>query len=107
MAHSTINMKEKLSYQFLNKLKILPFIQEIWLFGSRARGDNRERSDIDLAIICPDATDSNWAKIEAIIEDADTLLKIDYIRFGKNTISNDLYNNILTDKRVIYVKKSS
>ena len=25
-------------------------IQEVILFGSRARGDNRERSDIDLAI---------------------------------------------------------
>lgn len=100
-------MTEKLNYQFLNKLKTLPFIQEIWLFGSRARGDNRERSDIDLAIICPDATDSDWARVEDIIEDADTLLKIDYIRLEKNTINNNLYDNILKDKRVIYVKKSN
>ncbi len=100
-------MKEKLNYQFLNKLKILPFIQEIWLFGSRARGDHRERSDIDLAIICPDATDSDWAIVGDIIEDADTLLKVDYIRFEKNMISNNLYDNILKDKMVIYVKKSN
>ncbi len=100
-------MKEKLNYQFLNKLKILPFVEEIWLFGSRARGDNRERSDIDLAIICPEATDSDWARIGDIIEDADTLLKVDYIRFEKKMISNNLYDNILKDKRVIYVKKSN
>lgn len=100
-------MKEKLNYQFLNKLKILPFVEEIWLFGSRARGDNRERSDIDLAIICPEATDSDWSRIGDIIEDADTLLKVDYIRFEKKMISNNLYDNILKDKRVIYVKKSN
>jgi predicted nucleotidyltransferase len=26
-------------------------IQEVWLYGSRARGDNRPDSDIDLAIV--------------------------------------------------------
>lgn len=98
-------MKENLDYQFIKYLKTLPFIDAIWLFGSRARCDNREKSDIDLAIICPDATDQDWQKILDIIEDADTLLKIDCIRFSKNNISSSLYENILKDKKVIYVKK--
>lgn len=38
------------------------FIDEICLFGSRARGDNKERSDIDLAIVCPRASDTDWLK---------------------------------------------
>jgi predicted nucleotidyltransferase len=32
-------MTKKLDYKFIEKLKSLPFIEEIWLFGSRARGD--------------------------------------------------------------------
>lgn len=37
-------------YKFLKQLTKLPFVDEIWLFGSRIRGYNSERSDIDLAI---------------------------------------------------------
>jgi len=98
-------MSKILDYQFIEQLKALPFIDEIWLFGSRARGDSRKKSDIDLAIICHNATDNDWMKISNIIEEADTLLKIDYINFDQNTISNELYNNILNDRKVIYVKK--
>lgn len=98
-------MRENLDYQFIDKLKMLPFIDEIWLFGSRARRDNRKKSDIDLAIICPSATDNDWACIVDIIEDADTLLKIDCVRFAKERIDYVLYENILKDKKVIYVKK--
>ena len=98
-------MKNNLNYKFLEELKMLSFIDEIWLFGSRARKDNRERSDIDLAIVCPKATDFDWIKITDIIEDADTLLKIDCIRFDKNYISDILYQNILNNRKVIYVKK--
>ncbi|HEX5054663.1 MAG TPA: nucleotidyltransferase domain-containing protein [Planctomycetota bacterium] len=35
----------------------LPGVQGVWLFGSRARGDAREDSDIDLAVLGPTAFD--------------------------------------------------
>lgn len=97
--------KDISEYNFMSALKSLDFIDEIWIFGSRARGDNQEKSDIDLAILCNKATDADWIKIMDIIEDADTLLKIDCVRFDKNRISSALYSNILKDKKVIYVKK--
>lgn len=96
--------KDIKSYLFMEKLESLPFIEEIWLFGSRARGDNNERSDIDLAIICPNITAKDWLKIVDIIENADTLLKIDYIRFEPNKINYEFCTNILKNKKVIYVK---
>ncbi|ABV73931.1 hypothetical protein A1E_05075 [Rickettsia canadensis str. McKiel] len=34
----------------------------------------------------------------------DALLKIDYVRFESTTISPELYENILNNKKVIYVK---
>ena len=36
----------------------LPKVQLVYLFGSAARGDMHEKSDIDLAFLCPDAIDS-------------------------------------------------
>lgn len=95
-------IREIAQYEFIEKLKALKFVEEIWLFGSRARGDHQERSDIDLAIICPNATDSDWSKIMDIIEDADTLLKIDCVRFDK--VGDDLSENILNCKKVLYEK---
>lgn len=93
-------------YNFLQKLQKLPFIEEIWLYGSRSRGDAQSRSDIDLAIICPSATKDDWHKVQEIIENADTLLKIDCVRF--DTIKNDAFrDNILEDKTVLYQKKNN
>ena len=96
--------KDIQSYIFINKLKSLPFVNEIWLFGSRARGDNDERSDIDIAIICPNITDQEWLEVMSIIENADTLLKIDCVRFESTKISSELYKKILKEKKIIYVK---
>lgn len=94
-------------YSFIQKLSALPFIEEIWLFGSRARGDNQPRSDIDIAIICPNATDKNWHQVNDIIENADTLLKIDCIRFDTLTKNDAFKNNIIKFKKIIYSKDSS
>lgn len=98
-------MSNNLDYEFIDKLKKLQYVEEIWLFGSRARGDNRDKSDIDIAIVCNNSTDKEWDYIIDIIEDSDTLLKIDCIKFDKNNLSKELYNNILKDRKVIYVKK--
>lgn len=91
-------------YGFIEKLKACAFIDEIWLFGSRAREDNQERADIDLAIVCPKATNKEWNEVLDIIENADTILKIDCVRFEKDRIDQKFYENILKDRRVLYVK---
>ena len=37
-------------------------VSEVWLFGSRARGDAREDSDVDLALtLMPPKGNHNWA----------------------------------------------
>ena len=98
-------VKDISEYKFIEKLKALEFVEEIWLFGSRARGDNIERSDFDLAIVCPRATDVDWLHILAIVDDADTLIKVDCVRLDKNRISESLYNNIICGRKEVYVKK--
>ena len=71
-------------YHFLQEIAALDVVDAIYLFGSRARGDNRERSDIDIAVFCPRATKKDWLSILNIVENADTLLMIDCIRLVKN-----------------------
>jgi predicted nucleotidyltransferase len=79
-------------YTFFKKLSFLPFVEKIILFGSRARKDNFDRSDIDLAIDCPNATIKEWLIILDIIDNADTFLVIDCIRYNK-LLSDSLFVN--------------
>lgn len=46
--------------QLVEQIGQLPYIKTIRLFGSRTRGDNHPRSDVDLAIECPDASFQDW-----------------------------------------------
>ena len=95
-------MNTVLSYQFLDRLKALPFVAEIYLYGSRARGDNGRRSDIDLAVSCPGATDEEWGKVLAVIENADTLLEIDYVRLDTLGGNDPLKMHILGHGVILY-----
>lgn len=90
-----------LNYQFLKQIERLPFVDAIFLYGSRSRGDHRPNSDIDLAIVCPNASDKNWLQIIDIVGNADTLLEIDCVRY--DTLANlKLKDQIDLDKKVIY-----
>ena len=89
-------------YHFLQEIAALDVVDAIYLFGSRARGDNRERSDIDIAVLCPRATKKDWLSIINIVENADTLLMIDCIRLDEELTTSPLYQQIAKDKQLIY-----
>lgn len=94
-------LKELKKYEFIDKIKSLPFVKELWLYGSRARGDNKDKSDIDLAVIFNrDIVDSEWYKVLDIVDNRDTLLNVDCVRFDKIN-DDDFRNNILKDKVVL------
>ena len=100
-AHSFV--PELLRYQFINELKKLPFVDRIYLYGSRARGDYSKTSDIDLAIACTNASQDDWRKIMDIIDDADTMLKIDCVRLEK--ADEPLKENIQREGIIIHERK--
>lgn len=74
-------------------------IEKVILFGSRARGDNRERSDIDLAV--------SGGEIAKFIFDIDdevwTLLSFDVINLD-GPVQPELLKSINRDGVVIYEK---
>lgn len=98
----SLEMTEIKNYIFLQQLQYLPFVQAIWLYGSRARGDENERSDIDLAIVCRNATEADWLTVLKQIEQADTLLKIDCVRFDALALEDPLRTAILKDRIVLF-----
>ena len=78
----------------LNKYKV-------FFFGSRVRGDNFERADIDLGIDGPEElSPSIKLKIEQEIENLPTLYKIDVVDFKK--VSDKFKKQAL--KNIEYVK---
>ena len=82
------------------RLATTPYIERVVLFGSRARGDHDERSDIDLAIECPSASRESWQQICDQVDETRTLLFIDLIRL-ENT-SDALRDRINREGIVLY-----
>lgn len=64
---------------------------KVILFGSRARGDNRERSDIDIAVY--GIAEDLQAKFNFDIDDINTLLDFDIVHINTKT-SKELLDNI-------------
>lgn len=96
------------STDFFKKIIRLPFVERVILYGSRARKDNRERSDIDLAIDCPRASLADWLKVVSLIEEnKDTLLNIDYVRYDELSATNQLKRAIDTEGKLIFKKGES
>lgn len=74
-------------------------IRKVTLFGSRARGDNRDRSDIDLAV-----SGGNAAEFSLDIDDfVNTLLMFDVVNLDKY-VQPELLAEIERDGVILYEK---
>jgi predicted nucleotidyltransferase len=74
-------------------------VDKVVLFGSRARGTNTERSDVDLAVYGGDFDSFYWS----ITDNVNSLLSFDIVNADKN-ISDELKREIARDGIVIYEK---
>ena len=74
-------------------------VEKIILFGSRARGNNTERSDIDIAVYGGDFDAFYWD----IKEKVHSLLSFDVVEADK-PISEELKQEIEKDGVIIYEK---
>ncbi len=71
-------------------------IKKLIIFGSRARGDFRKTSDIDIAV-----NGGDFNMFAQDIEETSTLLKFDLIDLD-SPIENNLLESIRREGRIIY-----
>lgn len=73
-------------------------VKKVILFGSRARGDNRERSDVDLAVSGGDAV-----RFSLGVEDLPTLLSFDVVDLD-GAVQPELLESIRREGVTLYEK---
>ncbi len=81
-----------------------PEIDKACIFGSRARGDYKETSDIDIVLYGNDLTHTLNTKIFYDIEDLYIVYKIDLINFNSLKDGDKLKENIINEGVEIYAK---
>lgn len=79
-------------------------VDKVVLFGSRARGDFKNNSDVDLCIYGENLTHKILAKISMDINELDTPLSFDILQFNELS-KKELIDNILREGVVIYYGK--
>ena len=84
----------------LDLIKAVPAVRRIVLFGSRAVGDEEERSDIDLAISAPGLDASGVARLRDAVSTTRTLFKISVTRI--EDMPTPLRSRVLAQGRTLY-----
>ena len=94
-------MKEQKIYGQLAALGKQYAVEKIVLFGSRARGTNERKSDIDIAVYgCKNFRGFYFD----VNEKVDTLLEFDVVDMDQKGISSELINEIERDGVLLYEK---
>ncbi|RYG74180.1 nucleotidyltransferase domain-containing protein [Lentibacillus lipolyticus] len=102
--------KTNIPERFLNELVLYcsskPEISKVILFGSRARGDFRPNSDIDLAVGTENMAHSDQNLIEDRIQEMPTHLKLDIV-FTDRLRKKRLITNINREGVIVYDKRKA
>lgn len=75
-------------------------IIRVYLFGSRARGDNTEGSDYDFCILTPD--DYGLFEVGGFYADLRDALGTDIDVVCEESLRNDFSREVLRDRRLLY-----
>lgn len=97
-------LNKKIVEDIVNILKKYPEVERAVIFGSRARGDYRKGSDIDITLFGDKLTNSINTKIFYDIDDLYLIYKIDLINFNTLSENDKLRQNILDEGVEIYAK---
>lgn len=76
----TLALREQDLAVLLGVFQRFPWVQEVRIFGSRATGNARRASDIDLAISAPEATAGQWLELTDALEETPIIYEFDVVR---------------------------
>lgn len=81
-------------------------LKKVVLFGSRARCDNTDISDYDIAVFADQLSEIDKARLYNDVDEIETLKKIDVIFIDQN-VTEALIKNIIKDGVIIYEQAKS
>jgi len=88
----TFGLSERIQADLSRVFKRYPGIERVLIFGSRAKGGAWPGSDIDLAAVAPQMSDTEFARLWDEIEDLPLVFKVDLLHWDR------LANQRLKDK---------
>lgn len=84
--------------KLLRVFQATPGLQRVWIYGSRARGDQRRESDIDLVADMPQG---HFAGLAAAVEDLGLIYRTDLLHW-QSTLAPELRSRIERDRRLFW-----
>ncbi len=99
-----MNIEESIKNRLAEIFQKNSTIEKAILFGSRARGDHKKTSDIDIAVFSKDMSSKDFNLLIDEINQINTALSFDiihYERLNKEVLKND----ILRDGVIIYERE--
>lgn len=75
-----LQLREKDRQALKAALGKFPEVRQAWVFGSRATGQARRASDIDLAIDAPGLSPARWHALQEALEQAPVIYRLDIVR---------------------------
>jgi len=88
-----MKLQEKTITEILRILKLNPKVNDVILFGSRAKGTEKQGSDIDLALVGEDIQFRDICQLANNLEDLDLPYKIDLVVYD-SSLSSELKSHI-------------
>ncbi len=79
----TFGLSKRIHADFRQVFAQYPAIERVLIFGSRAKGNARPSSDIDLAVIAPEMSDSEFARLWNAIDDLPLVFKVDLLHWDR------------------------
>ncbi len=95
-----LQLREKDRQALKAALGQFPEIRHAWIFGSRATGQARRASDIDLAIEAPDLSPARWHALQEALEQAPVIYNLDVVRLDALQ-DQDLKQAILSQRVLV------
>lgn len=78
-----------------------PEIERVLIFGSRANGNFKDGSDIDLAILAPTLSDSRFAQLWNQLDELPIVFKMDILHWDR-LANQHLRTKVLDEGRVLF-----